>query len=80
MNTHGEVSDKRLSDQIVADVVKRSLVAAGTSARKFAAHSLRAGLFTQGATAGVSERAIRDQSGHTSLAAMRRHIRDGSLF
>jgi len=54
--------------------------AAGRSARGFAAHSLRAGLITQAAMAGVSERAIQDQSGHKSLAVMRRYIRDGSLF
>jgi site-specific recombinase XerD len=80
VNRHGDVSDKRLSDQVVADVVKRSLVAAGKSARKFSAHSLRAGLITQAAMAGVSERSIQDQSGHKSLAVMRRYIRDGSLF
>lgn len=80
VNKHGDVSDKRLSDQVVADVVKRSLRAAGKSTRMFAAHSLRAGLITQAAIAGVSERAIQDQSGHKSLAVMRRYIRDGSLF
>jgi site-specific recombinase XerD len=80
VNRHGDVSDKRLSDQVVADVVKRSLKAAGKSSRKYAAHSLRAGLITQAAIAGVSERAIQDQSGHKSLAVMRRYIRDGSLF
>jgi len=80
VNKHGDVSDKRLSDQVVADVVKRSLRAAGKSSKKYAAHSLRAGLITQAAIAGVSERAIQDQSGHKSLAVMRRYIRDGSLF
>ena len=80
VNKHGDVSDRRLSDQVVADVVKRSLLAAGKSARKYAAHSLRAGLITQAAMACVSERAIQDQSGHKSLAVMRRYIRDGSLF
>jgi len=30
--------------------------------------------------AGVSERAIQDQSGHKSPAVMRRYIRDSSLF
>jgi integrase len=64
----------------VAEVVKRSLLAAGRSARRYAGHSLRAGLITQAAMAGVSERAIMDQSGHKSLAVMRRYIRDGSLF
>lgn len=80
VNKHGHVMTTRLSDRAVADVVKRSLVAAGKSPRGFAAHSLRAGLITQAAMAGVSERAIQDQSGHKSLLVMRRYIRDGSLF
>lgn len=80
VNKHGHVSDARLSDRAVANVVQRSLRAAGKSARGYAAHSLRAGLITQAAMAGVSERAIQDQSGHKSLAVMRRYIRDGSLF
>lgn len=80
VNRHGHVMETRLSDRAVANVVQRSLVAAGKSARGYAAHSLRAGLITQAAMAGVSERAIQDQSGHKSLAVMRRYIRDGSLF
>jgi integrase len=80
VNKHGHVSDSRLSDKVVANVVQRSLKAAGKSTRGYAAHSLRAGLITQAAMAGVSERAIQDQSGHKSLSVMRRYIRDGSLF
>jgi site-specific recombinase XerD len=80
MNKHGHVLEQRLSGKSVAEVVKRSLVAAGKSGRRFAGHSLRAGLITQAAMAGVSERAIQHQSGHKSLAVMRRYIRDGSLF
>ena len=80
VNKHGHVSDSRLSDRAVVNVVKRSLRAAGKSARGYAAHSLRAGLITQAAMSGVSERAIQDQSGHKSLTVMRRYIRDGSLF
>ena len=80
VNRHGHVAATRLSDRAVAEVVKRSLLAAGRSARQYAGHSLRAGLITQAAMAGVSERAIMDQSGHRSLAVMRRYIRDGSLF
>lgn len=80
VNRHGHVQETALSGRAVADIVKRSLVAAGKSARGFAAHSLRAGLITQAAMAGVSERAIQDQSGHKSLIVMRRYIRDGSLF
>ncbi|MBI1213759.1 MAG: tyrosine-type recombinase/integrase [Alphaproteobacteria bacterium] len=80
VNKHGHVSDTRLSDRAVANVVQRSLRAAGKSSRGYAAHSLRAGLITQAAMSGVSERAIQDQSGHKSLVVMRRYIRDGSLF
>jgi site-specific recombinase XerD len=80
MNKHGRVLEQRLSGKSVAEVVKRSLLAAGKSARRFAGHSLRAGLITQAAMAGVSERAIQNQSGHRSLAVLRRYIRDGSLF
>jgi hypothetical protein len=46
VNKHGHVMASRLSDQVVADVVKRSLVAAGKSGRRYAAHSLRTGLIT----------------------------------
>lgn len=80
VNKHGDVQETRLSGKAVALVVKRSIVAAGKSARGYSAHSLRAGLITQAAMAGVSERAIQEQSGHKSLAVMRRYIRDGSLF
>lgn len=80
VNKHGNPLETRLSDRTVARVVQRSLAAAGKSARGYAAHSLRAGLITQAAMAGVSERAIQDQSGHRSLLVLRRYIRDGSLF
>lgn len=76
----GLIRDTALSDRVVANVVKRSLTAAGKSATRYAGHSLRAGLITQAAMAGVSERAIQEQSGHKSLLVLRRYIRDGSLF
>jgi site-specific recombinase XerD len=80
VDRHGNVSAERLSDQMVARIVKRSLRAAGKEAASFAGHSLRAGLATQAAMSGVSERAIQDQTGHKSLPILRRYIRDGSLF
>jgi integrase len=43
----------------------------------YAGHSLRAGLAT---AAGVPERAIMAQTGHRSLATLRKYIREGSLF
>jgi integrase len=77
---HGQVLESRLSDRAVAEVVKRSLKAAAKSPRGYSVHSLRAGLVTQAAMSGASERSIQDPSGHTSLTVMRHYIRDGSLF
>ena len=64
----------------VAIVVKRSVEQLGYDPAAFAGHSLRAGLATSAAAAGKSERAIMNQTGHRSLATVRRYIRDGNLF
>ncbi|MBX9627630.1 MAG: tyrosine-type recombinase/integrase [Gemmataceae bacterium] len=80
VNKHGQVSAARLSDRAVAEVVKRTLLAAGLSPQRYAGHSLRAGLITQAAMEGVPERTIQGQSGHRSLEVLRRFIRDGNLF
>jgi integrase len=54
--------------------------AAGLDPSVFAGHSLRAGLATSAAAVGASERAIAEQTGHTSMLVLRRYIRHGSLF
>ena len=77
---HGHIAPVRLSDKAVALVVKRTAKAAGLDPSTFAGHSLRAGLATSAAAAGVSERAIMAQTGHRSLAIVRRYIREGNLF
>lgn len=77
---HGKVQSGRLSDKAVALVVKRYAEAAGLDASRYAGHSLRAGLATTAAMAGVSERAIMAQTGHKSVTMVRRYIRQGSLF
>ncbi len=80
INRHGQLADGRLSDRAVALIVKRAAAAAGLDPTRYAGHSLRAGLATSAAMAGVSERAIMAQTGHKSVAMVRRYIRDGSLF
>jgi integrase len=80
MNRHGHVLNKRLSGEAVAIVVKRYIGWLGYDVEDFAGHSLRAGLATSAAAAGKSERAIMNQTGHRSLATVRRYIREGSLF
>jgi site-specific recombinase XerD len=80
IDRHGRMSTRRLSPYGVALVVKRYATAAGFDGSNYAGHSLRAGLATSAAAAGVSERAIMNQTGHKSSAMMRRYIREGTLF
>ena len=77
---HSAVRITRLTDQIVADIVKRYASAIGKYACRFSAHSLRAGFITSAAIAGVSERSIQDQSGHQSVTVLRRYIRDACIL
>jgi integrase len=80
VNRHGQVLGQRLSGEGVAIIVKRYVKKLGYNPGAFAGHSLRAGLVTSAAAAGKSERAIMNQTGHRSLATVRRYIRDGNLF
>ena len=80
INRHGQVRPRRLSGHAVATIVKRAAKGAGLDPGPFSGHSLRAGLATAAAQAGVSERVIMQQTGHKSLPVLRRYIRDGSLF
>jgi site-specific recombinase XerD len=77
---HGHVEPDRLTDQVVAMVVKRYSAAAGLDPAKYSWHSLRAGLVTQAALNGVSEHAIMRQTRHKSTEMLRRYIRDANLF
>jgi integrase len=52
----------------------------GKRPQKFSGHSLRAGLATQAAMMGATERSIQNQTGHKSLKTLRTYIRDGNLF
>ncbi len=80
INRHGQVLNRRLTDKSVALVVKRRAAAAGIDSGGVAGHSLRAGLATSAAAAGVPERAIMAQTGHRSVTTLRKYIRSGSLF
>ncbi len=76
----GFVSGTKLHPDSVAFIVKRAVGKAGLDAMEYAGHSLRAGLATQAAMNGASELAIMKQTGHHSLATVRKYIRDGALF
>lgn len=76
----GAVSASRLSDQAVSLIVKARVAPIGLPASTFSGHSLRAGLVTSAAKAGVSLTKIQEQSGHRSIAMLARYIRDAKAF
>jgi integrase len=76
----GAVSEQPLHADSVAYLVKRAAGRAGLETVDYAGHSLRAGLATQAAMNGASELAIMKQTGHRSLATVRKYIREGTLF
>ena len=80
VNRHGQLQSAALSDKAVALIVKRWAEAAGLDPAQYAGHSLRAGLATSAAQAGVPERVIMAQTGHKSTDMVRKYIREGSLF
>ncbi|MDQ4078353.1 MAG: tyrosine-type recombinase/integrase [Chloroflexota bacterium] len=80
VDRHGNVSDRALSGRAIALIVKRCVEAIGLDPDSYAGHSLRAGLATSAAAAGVSERIIMKQTGHKSEKMVRKYIREGSLF
>ncbi len=73
-------SEWRMSGYGVALIVKHWIRVSGLSPADLAGHSLRAGLATQAAAGGASERAIMAQTGHTDVEMVRRYIRSGQLF
>lgn len=77
---HGHIQAERLTDQVVASVVKASSAAAGLDPKKYAGHSLRAGLVTQAAINDVPEYKIMRQTRHKSSDMVRKYIREANLF
>lgn len=74
VNRYGKVLEKRLSGEAVGLVVKRWVRRLGYDPSEFGAHSLRAGLATSAGIAGKSESAIMRQTGHRSVASVRRYV------
>ena len=79
VDRHGNVRQS-LSDKAVALIVKARAEAAGLDPALFSGHSLRAGLATSAAAAGLAEGDIQRQTRHKSVAQVRRYVRHGSLF
>lgn len=60
----GTITDRRISGNVVNDVVQRRMRAAGLDSSNFAAHSLRAGFVTQSFREGATHHEVMRQTGH----------------
>jgi integrase len=80
VSRHGQVGKSSLHKDSIGLIVKRAAERAGYDPSTLAGHSLRAGLATQAAMNGATELAIMKQTGHRSLAMLRRYIRDGEMW
>lgn len=69
-----------LTAQSVALIIKQRVAQSGLNPEQYSGHSLRAGLVTSAAKAGVSSWKIRQQTGHKSDLMLQRYIRDSQLF
>ena len=75
-----KISEKRLTDQTVALLIKQYLELAGIDSRNFSGHSLRSGFATSAAESGAEERSIMAMTGHKSTEMVRRYIKEANLF
>ncbi|MDA7813797.1 tyrosine-type recombinase/integrase [Candidatus Pelagibacter sp.] len=75
-----KLSEKRLTDQTVALLIKEYLNLAGIDSKNFSGHSLRSGFATSAAESGVEERNIMAMTGHKSTEMVRRYIKEVNLF
>jgi site-specific recombinase XerD len=77
---YGRHVGQELEPQAVWCIVRRLCAKAGLDARRFGAHSLRAGMVTQAIRGGASDHAIMAQTGHRSSDMVRRYRRETDLF
>ena len=75
-----KLSEKRLTDQTVALLIKEYLMLAGIDNKNYSGHSLRSGFATSAAESGAEERSIMAMTGHKSTEMVRRYIKEANLF
>ena len=75
-----KLTDKRLTDQTVALLIKEYLQLAGIDSKNYSGHSLRSGFATSAAESGAEERSIMAMTGHKSTEMVRRYIKEANLF
>ena len=74
------MSEKRLTDQTVALLVKEYLELAGIDSKNYSGHSLSSGFATSAAESGAEERSIMAMTGHKSTEMVRRYIKEANIF
>ena len=75
-----KLTDKRLTDQTVAHLIKKYLKLSGIESKNYSGHSLRSGFATSAAESGAEERTIMAMTGHKSTEMVRRYIKEANLF
>lgn len=76
----GRMGGHALNKDSVGLIVKRAAARAALDPALYAGHSLRAGLATEAHRNGATEWAIMQQTGHRSVATLRKYIRESELF
>jgi len=77
---HAFASPRGLHKDLIGKILKRAAARAGMDVAPFGGHSLRAGCVKQAAMNGVPERIIMKQTGHKTVATLRKYIRSGEIF
>jgi integrase len=80
IDRHERIGVKGLHKDSIGLIVKRAVARIGLDRAHYGGHSLRAGLATQAYLNGANELSIMQQTGHRSIATLRKYIRGGSLF
>ena len=75
-----KLTERRLTDQTVALLIKKYLKSAGIDSKNYSGHSLRSGFATSAAESGAEERSIMAMTGHKSTEMVRRYIKEANLF
>jgi len=75
-----KLSEKRLTDQTVALLIKEYLKLANIDSKNYSGHSLRSGFATSAAESGAEERSIMSMTGHKSAEMVRRYIKEANIF
>jgi integrase len=80
VDRYNKVAATGLHRDSIAEIFKTAASRSGMNVTNIAGHSVRAGMATQAALNGSSERAIARTTRHRSRRVLRRYIRPGEMF